>query len=545
MVFHSSYPPIDVPTAGVVELIFENRNKIPDDRPVLLDAHSDRVITFGQFKQRVLEFAFGLQEQCNFQPGDVLAIFAPNSLDYPIALMGAVAAGGSSTPANPAYNVKELTHQVSLAEAKVLLCSPENVSIALETAQECGLMKTNVFVLYDSPVDGVRPFTDLLRSGRQLSEPVRIANPVDQVAYMCFSSGTTGLSKGVMTTHANLTSNLIQSDVALGSHFNADKDRVLGVLPFFHIFGLSCVIHLSLFWGVPLVVMSKFDLPLFCQVVQKHKISLSYLVPPIILLLAKHPLIDQYDMSSLRVIISGAAPLSAELANEVHARLPHSTIIQGYGLTETSPVITFGNIAAPVEGSSGTLISNITIKIVKEDGTEAGVNERGELWCKGPNIMKGYLKNPEATADCIDKEGYFHTGDIATMDENGNIKIVDRIKELIKYKGFQVPPAELETILLTSPLVADCAVIGVYDASQATELPRAYVVLQPSVQPTQATTKELMDYVASKVVQHKRLRGGIRFIDVVPKSPSGKLLRRVLKEWASKEEAPIKLESKL
>ncbi|KAI8084667.1 uncharacterized protein BX664DRAFT_337521 [Halteromyces radiatus] len=536
MVFHSSLPSIQVPTTGVVEFLFENRNNVPDNQPILIDAHSDRTITFGQLKQNILQFAAGLQDHCQFKTGDVLAIFAPNLVDYPIPLLGALAAGGTTTPANPAYTVKELTHQVSLSDAKVIVCSPENVEVALETAKNCGLAKNNVFVFGETVVKGVQPYTHVLLPGRQLDRPATIINPADDASYLCFSSGTTGLSKGVHSTHTNITANILQINSLLGPHLSPKKDRILGVLPFFHIFGLTVVIHMSLFWGIPLVVMTKFDLVHFCETVQKHKISFSCLVPPILLLLAKHPVISNYDLSSLRYVMSGAAPLSAELGDDVQARLPNLKVTQGYGLTETSPVLTAGPLDNIRPGTSGILVPNVSIKIITEDGKEAGINERGELWCKGPSIMKGYIKNPEATADCIDSEGYFHTGDIAIVDEHGHYSIVDRIKELIKYKGFQVPPAELESLLLTSPIVADCAVIGVYDTSQATELPRAYVVLQPSVKASDAVAKELMDFVASKVVQYKRLRGGIRFIDAVPKSASGKLLRRVIKDWVKKEE---------
>ncbi|ORZ13199.1 hypothetical protein BCR42DRAFT_467657 [Absidia repens] len=545
MVFLSKHSPITIPDIGVAELIFENRNNIPDDKPILLDAHSTRVITFGQFKQNVLQFAAGLQDHCDFQPGDVLAICAPNKVDYPVALLGAIAAGGTVSPANPAYTVKELTHQLSLAKAKVILCGQENVQVVLEAAEKCGLKKTNIFVFGEEAVQGVQPYSQVLLFGRRLPAPVKISNPSDQLSYMCFSSGTTGLSKGVMSTHANINSGILQTDTVLAPHMRASKDRILGVIPFFHIFGLVVNVHMSLFWGLPMTVMSKFDLPLFCNVVQTNKISFSCLVPPILVLLAKHPIVDQYDLSSLRTVVSGAAPLSSDLANDVRTRLPHCRVIQGYGLTETSPVVTIGDLNHPVEGSSGILVPNMSVKIVNEEGQEVGTNERGELWCKGPNIMKGYINNPEATADCLDAEGYFHTGDIAIVDEQGNFSIVDRIKELIKYKGFQVPPAELEGILLTSPMVADCAVIGVYDAAQATELPRAYVVLQPATQQSPVVAKELIDYVSTKVVQYKRLRGGIRFVDAVPKSPSGKLLRRVIKDWVKDEEKITRTEAKL
>ncbi|CAO3624147.1 unnamed protein product [Cunninghamella blakesleeana] len=351
---------------------------------------------------------------------------------------------------------------------------------------------------------------------------------------MCFSSGTSGQSKGVCSTHTNIVSNILQSDALLGSHLTRGQDRVLGVLPFFHIFGLSVVIHYSIFLGIPIVVVSKFELTHFLETVQKQKVTFSCLVPPILVLLAKHPLIDNYDLSSLRKIMCGAAPLSAELANEVSARLPGTIVTQGYGLTETSPVLTACPFDAVRGGSSGLLVPNVSVKLVNEEGKEVGVGERGELWCKGPNIMQGYTKNPKATAESIDADGYFHTGDVAVVDEDGYFYIVDRIKELIKYKGFQVPPAELESLLLTSPLVADCAVIGVYDTANATEIPRGYIVLKEGVEKSDATAKIIQKFIADQVVHYKQIRS-IVFIDVVPKSPSGKILRRILRDEANKE----------
>ncbi|KAI9302920.1 hypothetical protein BJ944DRAFT_166362 [Cunninghamella echinulata] len=509
MVFHSSFPSITPPTNSVVEFIFENRNNIPEDQPVFVDSHSDRIITFGQFKQSVLRFGGGLVSYCNLKPADVIS-------------------------ANPAYTVTELVHQLKTSGAKLIVCSVENMKSAVEAGQQCGIDKQHIFLFGDQEVEGIRPYSDILNKGTPLNAPVKIAQPENEVAYMCFSSGTSGLSKGVCSTHTNITSNILQCNALLGTHLERGKDRVLGVLPFFHIFGLVVVIHYSLFMGIPVVVVSKFDLVHFCETVQKQKVTFSCLVPPILVLLAKHPLISKYDLSSLRKIMCGAAPLSAELADEVAARLPGTLVTQGYGLTETSPVLTISPFHAIRGGSSGLLVPNVTIKLVNEEGKEVGVGERGELWCKGPNIMQGYTKNPKATAECIDEEGYFHTGDVAVVDKDGYFYIVDRIKELIKYKGFQVAPAELESLLLTSPIVADCAVIGIYDTAQATEVPRAYIVLKDGVEKNETTSKAIQKFVADQVIHYKQVRSVV-FIDVIPKSPSGKILRRVLRDEANKE----------
>jgi acyl-coenzyme A synthetase/AMP-(fatty) acid ligase len=256
---------------------------------------------------------------------------------------------------------------------------------------------------------------------------------------------------------------------------------------------------------------------------------LAFVVPPIVLLLVKSPKAKEYDLSSLQLLITGAAPLSKELSESFYD-VHKIKIKQGYGLTETSPVTHLGITEDIVPGSCGVLLPNIECKLISEDGQEVvGYNTNGELCVRGPNIMKGYLHNKEATDAVFDQDGYFHTGDIANVDENGNFYIVDRVKELIKYKGFQVAPAELEAILLTHPLISDAAVIGVYSEDEATELPIAYVVTQQNVQHTDELSEEIKNFVDGKVAPHKRLRGGVIYIDKIPKSISGKILRRELK----------------
>lgn len=283
--------------------------------------------------------------------------------------------------------------------------------------------------------------------------------------------------------------------------------------------------------------MPRFDLQRFCELVQQHKASASYIVPPVALLLSKHPLVANYDLSSLKVMTSAAAPLTKELIHAVHNRL-NIPLQQGYGLSETSPGATFqeGNEAFDFPGSVGKLLPNVTAKVVDlESGEEVPRCTEGELWFSGPNIFKGYLNNPAGTANSLTKDGYFKTGDVGYVDKQGNFYITDRVKELIKYKGFQVAPAQLEGLLIAHSYVDDVAVIGLYDPEQATELPRAYIVLAKGVDRSEKTANEILKWFESKVSNYKRLRGGVRFVDAIPKSATGKILRRILRDEGTKE----------
>lgn len=283
--------------------------------------------------------------------------------------------------------------------------------------------------------------------------------------------------------------------------------------------------------------MPKFDLEDFCRIVQEHKVTFAYVVPPVVLLLSKHPVVSKYDLSTIRMMNSGAAPLTRELVDAVYNRLK-IPVKQGYGLSETSPTThsqPWSDWNKTI-GSVGTLLPYQEAKYMSPEEKEVPAGEVGELWIKGPNVFKGYLNNPEGTAHAKTSDGYFKTGDVGYQDKNGNFYITDRVKELIKYKGFQVPPAELEGILVSHPNVNDVAVIGIYDKEQATELPRAYVVPANGLGKGEKEAKEIVEWLNGKVANHKKLRGGVRFVDEIPKSVSGKILRRVLKVKALEEE---------
>lgn len=306
----------------------------------------------------------------------------------------------------------------------------------------------------------------------------------------------------------------------------------------FQFTGLQFLTHIPVFTGTTTVVMASFDLRQFCSLVQKHKITYSYVAPPVVLQLAKSPIVDEFDLSSLKTLNSGAAPLSKELIHQVHDRIG-TKVKQAYGLTETSPATHIQRIWLPEEvGSVGSSFPNQIIKIVDPDGNEVEEGHEGEIWIKGPNVFTGYYNNLPATKACLTDDGFFKTGDVGYEDHLGNLYITDRVKELIKYKGFQVAPAELEGILDGHEMVNDVAVVGFYDESQQTELPMAFIVPKKGVEKSAANEKAIIDWVAQKVANHKRLRGGVRWMDEIPKSASGKILRRLLRDKLKAEAKP-------
>ncbi|KAK5173589.1 uncharacterized protein LTR77_002270 [Saxophila tyrrhenica] len=525
----SPYPSIDIPDCGIWDLLFDRKDRNYGNEQVIFhDPYTSRKYTYGQLKQTAADFGKGLRGLWDWQRGDVLGVYSPNCVDTPSVTWGVHFAGGVVSPANPGYTVEELAFQLKDSGAKALITQTAQLPIALEAAKQVGIPNDRIILMGDQRDSRFKHFTSIRNTSGTARYRRAKVNPDKDLAFLVYSSGTTGKPKGVMLSHRNIVANILQMQSKEANI--TEKDSILAFLPFFHIYGLTCIMHFALYKGARCVIMPKFDIEDWCRIVQNEKITFAYVVPPVVLLLSKHPVVEKYDLSSLRMMSSGAAPLTKEIVHAVHKRTSLK-VKQGYGLSETSPSTHMQQWEDWERhiGSVGQMLPNQTAKFMDAEDKEVPVGEVGELWIKGPNIFKGYLNNPEGTKNALTEDDYFKTGDVGYLDKDGNFFITDRVKELIKYKGFQVPPAELEGVLASHDKIDDVAVIGVYREDIASEVPLAYVVPKKGVQAGKQLEGEIAEWLAKKVAGHKRLRGGVKFTDEIPKSASGKILRRLLK----------------
>jgi 4-coumarate--CoA ligase len=518
MIIHTSpLPDVEIPDLPVTQYVLRRADEVPD-RAAIIDGPSGRTYTYAQLSDMIHRFAGGLAAR-GFGKGDTLGLMAPNVPEYAIVFHGVAVAGGTITTINPTYGAEEVRFQLQDAGASLLITIGMFADTALQAIE--GTDVTEVLSLDGGGASGAPVGDAMALFGDPIAQvPV---DPASDVVVLPYSSGTTGLPKGVMLTHRNLVANIAQSEPCI--RFDDEGEVALSFLPFFHIYGMQVLMNASLACGVTVITMPRFDLEQALTIVQERKVTRFYAVPPIVLALAKHPMVEQFDLSSLKQIFSGAAPLGAELAAEAAARVG-CEVVQGYGMTELSPVSHCTVVGDFRPGTSGVTVPNTECRLVSpETGEDQGVGGEGELWVRGPQVMKGYLNNDDATRNTIDADGWLHTGDVAVIDEHHHVSIVDRVKELIKYKGFQVPPAELEALLIAHPKIADVAVIGVPD-EEAGELPKAFVVAKPD---SGLTEDEVKAHVAEHLASYKHIRI-VEFTDAIPKSPSGKILRRFLRD---------------
>ncbi|MFD5805102.1 4-coumarate--CoA ligase family protein [Streptomyces sp. NPDC127020] len=521
--FRSQYadvPPVDLPIHEAVL----GRAAAFGSAPALIDGTDGTTLTYEQVDRFHRRVAAALAE-AGVRKGDVLALHSPNTVAFPLAFYAATRAGASVTTVHPLATAEEFAKQLGDARARWIVTASPLLDTARRAAELAGGVQ-EILVCDSAP--GHRSLIDMLAS--TAPEPRIAIDPAEDVAALPYSSGTTGTPKGVMLTHRQIATNLAQLEPLMPA---APGDRVLAVLPFFHIYGLTALMNAPLRLGATVVVLPRFDLEQFLAAIQNHRITGLYVAPPIVLALAKHPLVAEYDLSSLKYIVSAAAPLDAQLAAACSRRLGLPPVGQAYGMTELSPgthVVPLDAMADAPPGSVGKLIAGTEMRIVSltDPGKDVPPGESGEILIRGPQIMKGYLGRPDATAALIDEDGWLHTGDVGHADSDGWLFVVDRVKELIKYKGFQVAPAELEALLLTHPGVADTAVVGAYN-DDGNEVPHAYVVRQPTA--PGLSEGEIMMYVAERVAPYKRVRK-VTFIDAVPRAASGKILRRELRGTA-------------
>ena len=521
--FSSPYPDVEIPNLSIYDYLFSELSDDERSSVAVVDGPSGTELSYGALVDQIDAIAGALAAR-GVGPGTVVGLLCPNTPAFVSTFHGILRSGATVTTVNSLYTAEEIGKQLADSKASWLVTVSPLMEGAKLAASAVGIPDDHLIVL--DGAEGHPSLHDLL--AERATPPDVSFDPATHVAVLPYSSGTTGRPKGVMLSHRNLVANVQQSRqlVTIDS-----TDRVLAFLPFFHIYGMTVLLNLAVKQRAALVTMPKFDLVEFLRIIQDQRCSFVFIAPPVAVALAKHPLVDNYDLSSVNTVFSGAAPLDGALAQSVADRLACS-VAQGYGMTELSPVshaTPMGRAQVPLS-SVGVTIPNMQCRLLDvETGEEIDIPSEGEslpghLVCRGPNVMLGYLGNDEATREIMDEDGFLYTGDIATVRFDGVITIVDRLKELIKYKGYQIAPAELEALLLTHPEIADAAVIGVLD-DDGQEVPKAFVVLQSGAGLNETG---VMDFVTSQVAPYKKIRR-VAFVEVIPKSGSGKILRKDLR----------------
>ncbi|KAF2702859.1 acetyl-CoA synthetase-like protein [Pleomassaria siparia CBS 279.74] len=536
---------IDIPTTDILTYLFPP-SKPASDTKIWIDADDpSNSLTPKQALSWAKALGAGLQA-AGLKRQNVVMLYSPNHIFVPVAYLGIAACGGIFSGCNPAYGVDETIYQIQNTECKFILVHPSLLSTLVKATSRLDFPRNRILLFSDRPAkttEGIQDWKSILPP-RAISQgwnwiPCDATSSHNTVAALNYSSGTTGLPKGVMISHQNVIANVEQSVYMrdLEQPYKPEsrpQERWLGFLPLYHAFGQLWSIVAAVRTSSPCYIMRSFNYIKFLENIQKHRITHIQTAPPVLVMLAKTPDTRRYDLSSLQNILCGAAPLSKELQNEVSAKC-HLKVVQTWGMTElTCSALHVPGGRDDRSGSVGYIDPNNSVKLIDDQGHEVGPGERGEVLVKGPNVCMGYWRNEKATREAFDQDGYLRTGDVAICDDKGWYWIVDRKKELIKVKGFQVAPAELEALLLEHEHVADAAVCALQLDDE--ELPRAYVVLKPEHK-SASSEWDIEKWMADRVAKHKQLAGGVVFIEQVPKSPTGKIQRKELREWAKRDAA--------
>ncbi|PVV01229.1 hypothetical protein BB560_004362 [Smittium megazygosporum] len=564
MIFKSQLPPVDISDLDLVSFCLSEAKRefarsTNKNTFALREDTSGISFTIFDIEKYSKQFASGLIHNLGFKDNDVLALFTPNTVYFPIVVFGTLMSSGICTLANPTYTPRELAHQLRDSGSKAIATQSYLLPTVKKALELAGLnFSDSQIILLDNapPAASAHPHINNFYSPAPFNI-FKINCPnmsKDRVAILFYSSGTTGVSKGVMLTHKNLV-----TSITINSNFffldgyldeSVHPRCFLAVLPHYHVYGFVINLLMGICTATGNIIVPKYETTNFMYLVQKYRVTFCHVVPPIIVSILNFQNSADYDISSCKFFMTGAAPLGKDVLAKFSKTYPNIYVVQAYGMTETSPTVTNAFKTHPHDGSSGVLLSNMDSKVVDEDGNPLGFNQVGEICMRGPNVMKGYLNNPEATANSIDSEGFMHTGDIGYVGTNYNYYIVDRKKELIKYKGYQVPPAELESLLYLHEDVADSAVIGIYLEDQATEVPKAFIALShknSNLSPSQVDEKvaQILEWINSQVAPHKKLRGGIQVLDSIPKTASGKILRKDLRAMEKAQSDIKKAKNKL
>jgi acyl-CoA synthetase (AMP-forming)/AMP-acid ligase II len=500
----------EIPFITVPKFVRDRARQWPD-RIAFIDGLTGRPCSYGDLDRSIGRCAAGLAA-LGFKPGDTLLMFAPNSPEWPIVALGTLAAGGIVSGANPMSNAGDLAHQLRDANARIVYTVAPLLETARQAAKKCG---SDILIVSDETEEKLN-FSTLLACPD--AEPSIRLDP-DSPATLPYSSGTTGMAKGVLLSHRNLVSNVCQYMQAISIPQGA---VTLALLPMFHIYGFTVITLCGLASGATIVTIPRFEPESFLKTIARYRVSHLSAVPPLMHFLATHPAVDAHDLSSLEKVGCGAAPLSAALEQKVRERIGCS-VAQGFGMTESSGVVAASDSSESKTGAAGQLLPGTEARIVDPVTLEdLPRGSPGELWFRGPQAFQGYRNQPTATAATITEDGWVRTGDIGYFDDDGYLYVTDRLKELIKVKGFQVAPAELEAILQGHPTVTDVAVIGRPD-ERVGEIPVAYVVPRGRID-----IDEIKAWLAARVVDYKQI-GDIVICDAIPKTSAGKILRRVIR----------------
>ncbi|KAJ5707814.1 hypothetical protein N7488_007615 [Penicillium malachiteum] len=546
MIFTSTHPPITVPEDLTLwDWLFDSKSsplqqEVPSALGGFTNAITQERVRYDEIKDYATFISTALVRKFNFSAGQTIALFSPNSVWYPVAMFATTRIGGMISGASPAYNIEEMTYALKTSDAKIFMTTVSALPVAIPAAENAGITRDRI-ILLEGTQDGFETIHDLIAFGRiQHDDQVpswkikKWESNKDLCGFLSFSSGTTGLPKAVMISHHNVIAQCLQVTQLTPK----DHNRIIAVLPLFHITGLVHQMHLPVHRNAEVFMLPAFNMKDMLDTAVKHQITELLLVPPIIIRLLRDPIVKEYDLSHIRKFSSGAAPLSAEVLQELQRRFPHTGFKQGYGMTESCSCIT----AHPAEKSTyeyahrvGSIVANTEVKIIDPDtGAELGYNQPGEILARGPQIVMGYLNNEKATRETFDSQAWLHTGDVGFIDEEGFITITDRIKEMIKVKGIAVAPAEIEDLLLGHPSIEDVAVGPITD-DYTGQRPKAYVVFKPEVcegkdqDAIVALLQDVILYVQNNKVRHKWVTE-VELVPEIPKSASGKILRRVLRQ---------------
>ncbi|CAF4831145.1 unnamed protein product [Pieris macdunnoughi] len=526
----SPYRDIEIPNFSVSEYILSNIHKWENKTAVVCGV-TDRHYTYGQLYKHSRILGAHLRRNFKLQDGDAVAVMMPNLPEYPITLLGILSAGGVVTTLNPVYTSYEVQRQIAMSDTKLIFTIPEVVPVIQEAL--C-LAKKNIPIIVmdveNNRQDGTISYKEIINNTNvDLSILKEIKRDSEDVSFLLYSSGTTGLPKGVELTNRNIVANCKQQDTELRMYdftTETNQDTVLAIIPMYHSYGLTVVALHKLAVGLKLVTMPKFKPETFVKALEKHSIDSFYLAPPLMLFLSSYPGVKAKHMERCRSVTIGGAPLpKADIEAFLNKVERDVHVGQAYGLTETSPIATLAPLGFKNYTSVGYAIPNVELRIIDSESNNLGPNEVGELLIKGPNVMKGYKNNPEANKQALVEDGWFRSGDLASISDDGVLTIADRLKELIKVNAYQVAPAELESVLKEHPDVFDAAVVPIPDPITG-EKPKAFVVLKDN---KNTSDNDILAFVSKRVAPYKRIKE-IAFLNEIPKNPSGKIMRRTLVE---------------